>query len=88
MKECTIFTLRLEMDERIYTFMFINVRKKHTIYGKGNEDQRGTRRTLPKMAKTMNMEGMFFGDSKGVFSKHFCKKLHSVNSGQRADSFF
>ena len=24
-----------------YTFMFMNVHKKHTIYGKGGEDQRG-----------------------------------------------
>ena len=35
-----------------YTFMFMNVHKKHTIYGKGDEDQRGTIRTLPKMVKT------------------------------------
>ena len=39
-----------------YTFIFMNIHKKHTIYGKGDEGQRGTRRTLPKMVKTMNME--------------------------------
>ena len=53
-----------------YTFMFMNVHKKHTIYGKGDEGQRGTRRTLPKIAKTKNMEGMFLIS---VFSKHFVK---------------
>ena len=35
-----------------YTFMFMNVHKKHALYGKGDEDQRGTIRTLPKMVKT------------------------------------
>ena len=39
--------------------MFMNVNKKHTIYGKGDEDQRGTIRTLPKMVKTMNKGRMF-----------------------------
>ena len=50
--------------------MFMNVHKKHTTYGKGDEDQRGTIRTLPKMVKTMNKGRMFL---KGVFSKHFVK---------------
>ena len=35
-----------------YTFMFLNVHRKYAIYGKGDEGQRGTIRTLPKMAKT------------------------------------
>ena len=55
---------------RRYTFMFMNVHKKHTIYGKGDEDQRGTIRTLPKMVKTMNKGRMFL---KRVFSRHFVK---------------
>ena len=67
-----------------YTFMFMNVHKKHTIYGKGDEDQRGTIRTLPKMVKTMNKGRMFL---KSVISRHLVKKLLSVNSGQRADLF-
>ena len=49
--------------------MFMNVHKKHTIYGKGDEDQRGTIRTLPKMAKTYEHGRMFL---RSVFSKHFC----------------
>ena len=60
-----------------YTFMFMNVHKKHTIYGKGDEDQRGTIKTLPKMVKTMNKGRMFL---KSVFSRHFYQKLLSVNS--------
>ena len=52
-----------------YTFIFMNVHKKHAIYGKGDEGQRGTRRTLPKMAKTMNIEGMFFADSRKCLLK-------------------
>ena len=64
-----------------YTFVFMNVHQKHAIYGKGDEGQRGERRTLLKMAKTMNMEGMFFGDSRKCLFKVFCKNLHSVNSG-------
>ena len=51
-----------------HTFMFMNVHKRHSIYGKGDEGQRGTRRTLPKMVKTMNIEGMFLIS---VISKHF-----------------
>ena len=54
-----------------YTFMFMNIHKKHTIYRKGDEGQRGKRRTLPKMEKTMNMEGMFFGDSRKCLFKAF-----------------
>ena len=54
-----------------YIFMFMNVHKKHAIFGKGYEGQRGTRRTLPKMAKTMNMRGMFFGDSRKYLLKAF-----------------
>ena len=53
-----------------YTFMFMNVHKKYTIYEKGDEYQRGTIRTLPKMVKTMNKGRMFL---KNVFSKHFVK---------------
>ena len=56
-----------------YTFMFMNVHKKHIIYGKGDEGQRGIIKTLPKMAKTMNMEGMFFGGSRKCIFKVFCK---------------
>ena len=58
-----------------YTFMFMNVHKKHTIYGKWDEDQRGTIRTLPKMEKIMNMEGMFVGDSSKSLFKAFLKKI-------------
>ena len=32
--------------------MFLNVHRKYAIYGKGDECQRGTRRTLPKKTKT------------------------------------
>ena len=53
-----------------YTFMFMNVHNKHTIYGRWDEDQRGTIRTLPRMVKTMNKRRMFL---KNVFSKHFVK---------------
>ena len=53
-----------------YTFTFMNIHKKHTIYGKGDEGQSGTRITLPKMVRTMNMEGMFLFS---VVSKHFVK---------------
>ena len=67
-----------------YTFMFMNVHKKHTIYGKGDEDQRETLRTLPKMVKTMNNGRMFL---KSIISRHLIKKLLSVNSGQKADLF-
>ena len=67
-----------------YTFMFMNVHKKYTIYGKGDEDQRGTIRTLPKMVKTMNKGRMFL---RSVISRLLVKKLLSVNSGQRADLF-
>ena len=67
-----------------YTFMFMNVHKKHTIYGKGDEDQRGTIRTLPKMVKNMNKGRMFL---KKCLFKAFCQKLHSVNSGERANLF-
>ena len=67
MNEYTL--MNLEMNERIYN-MFMNVHKKYAIYRKGDEGQRGTRRTLPKMAKTMNMGRMFL---KSVFSKHFVK---------------
>ena len=35
-----------------YTLMFLNVHRKYAIYGKGDESQRGTIRTLPKMTKT------------------------------------
>ena len=35
-----------------YTFIFLNVHRKYVIYGKGDECQRVTIRTLPKMAKT------------------------------------
>ena len=44
--------------------------EKYAIYGKGDEGQRGTRRTLPKMEKTMNMGEMFL---KSVCSKYFVK---------------
>ena len=65
-----------------YTFMFMIIHKKHTIYGKWDEDQRGTIRTLPKMVKAMNKGKMFL---KSVNSRHLVKKLHFVNSGQRGD---
>ena len=35
-----------------YTLMFLNVHRKYAIYRKWDEFQRGTIRTLPKMAKT------------------------------------
>ena len=47
-----------------YTFMFMNVHKKHTIYEKGDKGQRGTIRTLSRMTKTMNNGRMFL---KSVF---------------------
>ena len=68
-----------------YTFMFLNVHREYAIYGKGDECQRGTIRTLPKMAKLMKMEGMFFGGSRKCLFKTFCKTLHSVNSGQNSN---
>ena len=66
--------------------MFMNVHRKHAIYGKADEGQMGTRRTPPKMEeKLMNMEGVFFGDSKKCLFKTFCIILYSVNSGQNSN---
>ena len=52
--------------------MFMNVHKKHIIYEKGDEDQRGTIRTLPKMVKTMNKGRMFL---RSVISRLLVKKI-------------
>ena len=58
-----------------YTFMFMNVDQKHVIYGKWDEGQRGTRKTLPKMANTMNIKGIFFGDSTKCLFKPFLQNF-------------
>ena len=55
-----------------YTFMFMNVHKKHTIYGKGDEDQRGTIRTLPKMVKNYEQGWMFLKMSFQSILSKFC----------------
>ena len=55
-----------------YTFIFMNVHKKHTIYGKGDEDQRGTIRTLPKMVKTYEQ---WKNVLRSVISRFFSQKI-------------
>ena len=56
--------------------MFMNVHRKHAIYGKEDEGQRGTIRTLPKMEKKlMNMEGMFFDGSRKCLFKAFLQNI-------------
>ena len=67
-----------------YTFMFMNVHKKHTIYGKMDEDQRGDK-------KYTSYNGKNYEHGRNVLNKclfkTFCQELHYVNSGQRANSF-